>query len=318
MSGLQEYLGLSSGQLEECLVSGGFHFRDYPWLRDVGDELLNYCIEVRQAIPTRLKSAFTWNMNSWKTPKSSREDPKMRRIKKLLRDGPVLLQETKWHHNQEEILLQHISGLQIISSNAIRTDHATLSGGVVVLLPAGWTIEQKIVLMAGRAIAVLVNDRCAPFYLISIYLHPDSVSRELEQIIQAWRNSEKKSDKIVMGGDFNQADVKCPELWKKFLSLFSFVDVHPTLATFLFSGGTSALDRWLVPEDWVGTAKWNPEVRALGSSLVNGHKILKLNVKVRLLFSTIRMIVCMKRSLLRHLCPEKMVDYQRTIGHCKA
>ena len=281
MSGLQEYLGLSSGQLEECLVSGDFHFRDYPWLRDVGDELLKYRIEARQAIPTWLKSAFTWNMNSWKTPKSSREDPKMRRIKKLLRDGPVLLQETKWHHNQEEILLQHISGLQIVSSNAIRTDHAILSGGVAVLLPAGWTIEQKIVLMAGRAIAVLVNDRCAPFYLVSIYLHPDSVSRELEQIIHAWRNTEKKSDKIVMGGDFNQADIKCPELWKKFLSLFSFVDVHPTLATFLFSGGTSALDRWLVPEDWVGTAKWNPEVRALSSSLVNGHKILKLNVKVR-------------------------------------
>ena len=208
MSGLQEYLGLSSGQLEECLVSGDFHFRDYPWLRDVGDELLKYRIEVRQAIPTRLKSAFTWNMNSWKTPKSSREDPKMRRIKKLLRDGPVLLQETKWHHNQEEILLQHISGLQIFSSNAIRTDHAILSGGVAVLLPAGWTIEQKIVLMAGRAIAVLVNDRCAPFYLISIYLHPDFVSRELEQIIHARRNTEKKSDKIVMGGGLQPSRCK--------------------------------------------------------------------------------------------------------------
>ena len=281
MSGLQEYLGLSGEQLEECLASGDFHMRNYPWLRDIGDELLKYRIEVRQAIPTRLKSAFTWNMNSWKTPKSGREDPKMRRIKKLLKDGPVLLQETKWHHNQEEILLQHISGLQIVSTNAIRTDNAILSGGVAVLLPAGWTIEQKIILMAGRAVAVLINDRCAPFYLVSVYLHPDSVPRELEQIIHAWRNTEKKSDKIVIGGDFNQADIKCPELWKKFLSLFSVVDVHPTLATYLFSGGTSALDRCLVPEDWVGTAKWNPEVRALSSSLVNGHKILKLSVKVR-------------------------------------
>ena len=281
MSGLQEYLGLSGEQLEECLASGDFHMRNYPWLRDVGDELLKYRIEVRQAIPTRLKSAFTWNMNSWKTPKSGREDPKMPRIKKLLKDGPVLLQETKWHHNQEEILLQRISGLQIVSTNAIRTDNAILSGGVAVLLPAGWTIEQKIILMAGRAVTVLINDRCAPFYLVSVYLHPDSVPRELEQIIHAWRNTEKKSDKIVIGGDFNQADIKCPELWKKFLSLFSVVDVHPTLATYLFSGGTFALDRCLVPEDWVGAAKWNPEVRALSSSLVNGHKILKLSVKVR-------------------------------------
>ena len=136
--------------------------------------------EARQTIPTRLKSAFTWNMNSWKTPKSCREDRKMRRIKKLLKDDPVLLQETKWHNSQEEILLQHISGLQIVSTNAIRTDNAILSGGVAVLLPAGWTIEQKIILLAGRAVAVLINDRCASFYLVSVYLHPDSVPRELE------------------------------------------------------------------------------------------------------------------------------------------
>ena len=50
MSGLQEYLGLSGEQLEECLASGDFHMRNYPWLRDIGDELLKYRIEVRQAI----------------------------------------------------------------------------------------------------------------------------------------------------------------------------------------------------------------------------------------------------------------------------
>ena len=65
------------------------------------------------------------------------------------------------------------------------------------------------------------------------------------------------------------------------MALFTVVDVHPTLATYLFSGGTSALDRILVPEEWVSTARWNPEVRTLNSSLLNGHKILKIHVKVR-------------------------------------
>ena len=147
------------------------------------------------------------------------------------------------------------------------------------MLPAGWVVSQRIVLLPGRSIAVLVNDRCAPYYLISVYLHPDHV--QLEHIINAWRNIEKKSDKIVIGGDFNQADVKCPETWKRFLALFTAIDVHPLLATYLFAGGSSALDRFLVPEDWVSTARWNPEVRTLSSSLVNGHKILKANVKVR-------------------------------------
>ena len=137
----------------------------------------------------------------------------MRRIKKLLKSGPVLLQETKWHRNQEEILLQHISGLQLATTNAIRTGCDAASGGAAVLLPAGWVISQQIVLLEGRAIAVLVSDRSAPFYLISVYLHPEHVQSELEQIVSAWRCVEKKSDQVVLGGDFNQADVKCPDAW---------------------------------------------------------------------------------------------------------
>ena len=281
ISDLQDYLQLGPEQWDDCLASHEFKLEEHPQLLQVGNDLLNYRIEVHQALPTRLKAAYSWNMNSWQGPKSCREDPKMRRIKKLLQVGPVLLQETKWHNNQEEILLQHISGLQIASTNAKRTDNNTLSGGVAVLLPAGWLVNQRIVLLAGRAIAVLVNDRCAPYYLISLYLHPDHVQSELEHIISSWRNIEKKSDKVVIGGDFNQADIKCPEIWKKFLALFTAIDVHPMLATYLFAGGSSALDRFLVPEDWVSTARWNPEVRTLSSSLVNGHKIIKVNVKVR-------------------------------------
>ncbi len=128
---------------------------------------------------------------------------------------------------------------------------------------------------------MLVSDRSAPFYLISVYLHPDHVQKELQQILSAWRCVDKKSDKVVLRGDFNQADVKCPDTWKKFLTLVCAVAVRPTLATCLYAGGSSALDRYLVPEDWVSTARCNPEVRTLSTSLTNGHKIVKLNVRVR-------------------------------------
>ncbi len=87
-------------------------------------------------------------------------------------------------------------------------------------------------------------------YLISVYLHPDHVQKELEQILSAWRGIEKKSDRVVIGGDFNHADVKCPETWKKLLTTLCVVDVHPTLATYLHAGGSSALDRYLVSEEW--------------------------------------------------------------------
>ena len=280
LSDLQDFLQLSPEQWESCLAAPDLRFQEHYQLRRVGNDLLNYRIGVCQSVPTRLKVAFSWNMNSWRYPKSSREDPKMRRIKKLLKSGPVLLQETKWCRNQEEILLQHISGLQLATTKAIQTDSDSASGGAAILMPAGWVISQRIVLLQGRAIAVLVSDRSAPFYLISVYLHPDHVQRELEQILSAWRGVDK-SDKVVLGGDFNQADVKCPDTWKKFLTTVSAVDVHPTLATYLYAGGSSALDRYLVPEDWVSTARWNPEVRTLSTSLTNGRKIAKSNVRVR-------------------------------------
>ncbi len=143
----------------------------------------------------------------------------MRRIKKLLKSGPVMLQETRRCRNQEEIRLQHISGLQIATTNAIPTEGDSASGGAAILMPAGWVITQRIVLLQGRAIAVLVSDRSAPFYLISVYLHPDHVQKELEQILSVWRGVEKKSGKVVIGGDFNHADVKCPEIWKKLLEV---------------------------------------------------------------------------------------------------
>ena len=118
--------------------------------------------------------------------------------------------------------------------------------------------------------AALVHDRSAPFYLLCVYLHPDHVKKEIEDILNA-----------LIAGDFNHADEKCPMVWKRWVTAFKAIDVHPTLATYLHSGGSTALDRCLVPEDWVGTARWNPEVRTLHTIQTQGHKILQLNVRAR-------------------------------------
>ena len=138
-----------------------------------------------------------------------------------------------------------------------------------------------MVLLKGRAVATLVSDRSAPFYLLSVYLHQDHVKKEIEDILNAWRNVEKKSDRVVIAGDFNHADVKCPLVWKRWVTTCKVIDVHPSLATYLHAGGISALDRCLVPEDWVSTARWNPEIRILHTSQTNGRKILKLSVRAR-------------------------------------
>lgn len=86
---LQAYLEIPYDEWEKVLRTPTLAAQEYPKLTEVGNNLLDYRLQVNQAIPTRLKSLFAWNINSWSIPKSSRQDQKMRRCKKLLRSGPV-------------------------------------------------------------------------------------------------------------------------------------------------------------------------------------------------------------------------------------
>ena len=278
---LFEYLAVPDNDQERVLRDPGAAIDAFPRLEEVGGILVNYRLQIRQAIPTRLKSIFSWNINSWSHPNCVRQDPKTRRCKKLLRSGPVLLQETKWQKCRGENIIQHLAGTQVASSPAIPTDKDAWSGGVAIITPAGWQIESEYELLQGRAVAVLVRDRTAPFYLISVYLHPNNTQQELSAILRAWKNIDHPTDKVVIAGDFNHADEKCPETWRQFLRAFQLIDVHPTLATYHFAGKTFPLDRCLVPESWVTTARWNPVVITLQSTQTSGHNIIKLSPMVR-------------------------------------
>ena len=226
---LFEYLAVPDNDQERVLRDPGAAIDAFPRLEEVGGILVNYRLQIRQAIPTRLKSIFSWNINSWSHPNCVRQDPKTRRCKKLLRSGPVLLQETKWQKCRGENIIQHLAGTQVASSPAIPTDKDSWSGGVAIITPAGWQIESEYELLQGRAVAVLVRDRTAPFYLISVYLHPNNTQLELSAILRAWKNIDHPTDKVVIAGDFNHADEKCPETWRQFLRAFQLIDVHPTL-----------------------------------------------------------------------------------------
>ena len=278
---LFEYLAVPDNDQERVLRDPGAAIDAFPRLEEVGGTLVNYRLQIRQAIPTRLKSIFSWNINSWSHPNCVRQDPKTRRCKKLLRSGPVLLQETKWQKCRGENIIQHLAGTQVASSPAIPTDKDAWSGGVAIITPAGWQIESEYELLQGRAVAVLVRDRTAPFYLISVCLRPNNTQQELSAILRAWKNIDHPTDKVVIAGDFNHADEKCPETWRQFLRAFQLIDVHPTLATYHFAGKTFPLDRYLVPESWVTTARWNPVVSTLQSTQTSGHNIIKLSPMVR-------------------------------------
>ncbi len=62
---------------------------------------------------------------------------------------------------------------------------------------------------------------------------------------------------------------------------FEVTDVNPDLITYRHSGGGSTLDRCLVPEALISSAKLHPSVTVLISHVAQGHDILKLRVNVR-------------------------------------
>ena len=62
---------------------------------------------------------------------------------------------------------------------------------------------------------------------------------------------------------------------------FGCHDVDPKLPTYFFQGGESALDRCLIPDSYVSTAKLHPSVYAVPSHIVNGHEIIKMKLNVR-------------------------------------
>ena len=84
-----------------------------------------------------------------------------------------------------------------------------------------------------------------------------------------------------MGGDFNQADVNCPDLWNELLVLAQVLDTYPQLNTFEGPTGRSALDRILCPTEYIAAAQIDVLVAANRRHHLSGHYQLTATFVVR-------------------------------------
>jgi len=155
----------------------------------IGSSIIDFRIKNNGSLPTRMRSLFSWNLNSWRTFDSN--EYKLRRCKRLLRKGPVCLQETKWTGAEIEHLYQQIPGIRVCHSAAVCCGERARTGGVAVLLPPGWEILEELELVPGRAVAVKVQDRACQFLLISVYIHPECRKRDAEALLRAWRRLDR-------------------------------------------------------------------------------------------------------------------------------
>ena len=84
-----------------------------------------------------------------------------------------------------------------------------------------------------------------------------------------------------MGGDFNQVDASCPDLWNELLVHAQVLDTHPQLHTFESPTGSSALDRVLCPTDYIAAAQIDVMVTANRRHHLSGHYQLTATFVVR-------------------------------------
>ena len=129
--------------------------------------------------------------------------------KRLLRKGPLCLQETKWSGAEIEHLYQQIPGVRVCHSAAVRCGERARTGGVAVLLPPGWEILEELELVPGRAVAVKIQDRTCQFLLISVYIHPERRKQDAEALLRAWRRLDRTNQFVFLIGDFNGIDTHC-------------------------------------------------------------------------------------------------------------
>ena len=133
----------------------------------------------------------------------------------------------------------------------------------------------------GHWLCWFATDSLSSIYLVSVYLHPDSKKRDLEKLIQEWTRLEKDTARVIFVGDFNRVDEAFPALWSSFLSITCCIDIDPKLITYYSQVAASALDRCLLPAEWITSASWNPSIRTLSPVSSAGHKILRLSMQLR-------------------------------------
>ncbi len=240
---VRELLQLSSDRFQVLCCNPQLIRDEYQEGLKAGRNLLNYRLSVQQDLPTRLKHLYSWNLNSWGIAEPPLKDPKTRRCRRLLKTGPVCLQETKWDNGIPEKLAGYLPGTRIFSTPGALLDSGKRSAGVAVLLPPGWKAEKIHELVPSKALAVLVRDRLTCFYLVSVYLRPDSKKRDLEKLMQEWARLDKVTARAIFVGDYNRVDEVDPTLWNSFLACTGCLDVDPKLITYSSQTVASALDR---------------------------------------------------------------------------
>ena len=213
--------------------------------------ILEFRLNTEPNFPRSVNRIYTWNLTSW-TPQHPSNTNKNYFIRKALKKGPVMLQETKWTQEQYRHILHTWPDIPIAHSPANQTENG-LSGGIAILLPSNWSIQESKEIEPSFAIAVKAKQAGYLVWFVSIYIRLPLDRQWIKKTLTSTAQIIRGLPAFV-GIDCNRIDKAFPDMWTDFLTTADLTDISPDLNTFFYQGGSSPLDRILVPSLMVDAA----------------------------------------------------------------
>ena len=195
----------------------------------------------------------------------------------MLKQAPVLLQETKWDQANLQYLSHTWPDIKVVATLAKHNPGE--QAGVAILFPPGWKVLEERILVQHYAVAARVEYQACTIWLVSIYIPPSSpkafVSNTLQTIIAL------TDYPVFVGGDFNRCDQNHFHTWDDFLVQAGLTDVDPALPTYKYQDQESSLDRFLVPSLFLDATQLFACIYGRYRIDTCHHKALMLKLKMK-------------------------------------
>ena len=241
-------------------------------------KVLKYRLEKKQDCCTALRSMSTWNVSGWRTLQWT--NPKTRAILRRARKGIVCLQETRWTASTATSFLQTFPGFDLAHTPAIATEYGGLSGGVAILIPCTFRLLREVVVTPGKIIAAQVQTRTDCFRVLSVYCHPNSARSDCENLTAWLTEHQDEPDPFFIVWDFNHSNLSV-DTWQRLLDAAKGEDIIHDKPTFWGPNGSSALDKAILPTEYMNRGLMQHQVfydRLFESS---GHACVSIQLRHR-------------------------------------
>ena len=220
-----------------------------PDFHQLCQRVLQFRLEKKHDCCTTLRHITTWNVSGWRSIQWTQQ--KSRAIHRSARKGIVCLQETRWSDSTAANFLQNYPGFDVSHTPAAVTDNGGLSGGVAILIPCGFRLIREEVILPSKIIAAYVQSRSDSYWIISAYCHPTTASADCE-VLATWLNNHRDEPApFFVLGDFNRCNLLTPQTWQLVLDASHGEDIVNDTDTFWGPNGPSALDKVILPSDYL-------------------------------------------------------------------